>query len=304
LNNQFTNEIVDLLPIGVMVMDANLEVRMWNTWLEGHTEVSSESALNKTLAQLFPKFDNMRFEWAVTNVIQSKSPQILSQSLNHFVIPISIEHAKQHGILFMQQHVEIVPIVTTDDSVMALITVIDVTANVLRSSMLVEMVDRLEYEEFHDEIPNVYNRRYLWEWLRTQFILAENQRYDISCILLELDEVTNDTSTVLAEIAKLIRIPLRKSDLLIRYADTNFAAMLPCCHVADAVMVAEKICSLVKETAIGKFKAGEITCSMGVSVWTSCAPCTGEELLKKADRNLYKAINGGGSQVQGPLLNN
>ena len=46
----------------------------------------------------FPSLRNPRFFWAVEQVCGMRSPQILSQVLNSYLIPIPLQSANRHGL--------------------------------------------------------------------------------------------------------------------------------------------------------------------------------------------------------------
>jgi len=306
MNNLDYKSMFNHIPVGTLIVSQDFKVLFWNAWLEAHTGIMSANAIGHPFHELFQGIDTARFDWAIEKAVKSLSPQILSQPLNHFLIPIEVAHAKSHGISNMQQHVEIIPLQTESGEMVALVTIIDVTINVLHASLLVELADQLQFTDDFDPPTGLLNRKYLWKWMKSQFQLAMHQQYSISCMILEIDHVkqlVNDpsdevlASELLKELVESIRGPLRQSDLILRYDQWRLAVLLPSCEMCDAKKVANKLC---EQAAVHSFRLlpKKVTISVGVAGWSRLKPCTIEELLRNADRKLFKAKNQGGNQAQ------
>jgi len=302
-----TRRIIDQVPIGVFVVDAQRRICHWNHWLEQKTGIPRESALDQTLEQLFPGLRKPRFHAALEAVLRHGASQILSQALNHFLIPIPIPHTGRHGIPMMRQHVHIAPLRDQTGQSFAVVSLIDVTDEVIRSSRLTELTQKLEHESNRDPLTNLYNRRFMWEWLVQQLRQSSRFDYPLACIMLDLDHFkrVNDRlghavgDQVLVSFTQVVRGRLRDSDILVRYGGEEFVALLPHCPLDLAMRSAWRIVRGVAQQALAPLGMGEMTCSAGVATYTKDSPLTGEELLKLADRRLYEAKNTGRNRVAG-----
>jgi len=305
VSTEVTGNIIDQLSVGVFVLDADSRIRRWNRWLQDKTAITLGQAIGKTIEELFPEISVKRFNWAVEQVIKYRCPQVLSQILNHYIVPIQVSHGNRHGVSIMQQHVTIAPMQGESDETLAVITIIDVTENVIRSSALVEMAQKLEHASNHDALTGVYNRRFMWEWLVPELKQCVRYKHTLSCLLLDIDHfkrlndehghdkgdvVLKDFSTVVADV-------LRDSDFLIRYGGEEFVVLLPHCDLENAIVVAGRILDRMRKTEIGGMGKGEVLCSIGAASLDPNSACTGEELLKVADKRLYEAKNSGRNRV-------
>ena len=172
---------------------------------------------------------------------------------------------------------------------------------------LLESNKRLEMLSITDGLTQLYNHRYFQDELARAF--EESQRYSrpLSLAIIDLDffKKVNDTyghavgDEVLKKVASLFRESIRSTDLAARYGGEEFAVMMPETELADALVFAEKIRSLVETTPINT-QAGPINAT--VSVGLSTAPHTNvraaKELVIAADKALYRAKRSGRNQVQ------
>ncbi|MDD3517710.1 MAG: diguanylate cyclase [Chromatiales bacterium] len=298
--------ICDQLPIGVFVLDRELRVRYWNEWLGDKTGVGAERALGHRLEELFDNLRLDRFHWAAEQCIRYHIPHLLSQTLNRYLLPVQMSVADRHGLPMMQQKVSVLPIQDRHGESQALVIVQDVTESVVRSSAMAEMVQKLREVSLRDPLTDLFNRRFMWEWLEQQ--VRESARYHrfLGCLMLDIDRFKqlNDNyghqrgDDILRKFAEVVQDTLRDADILIRYGGEEFAAFLPNTTLDQALASATRILDMVRGTGMAGFRPGEVTCSIGASVFDPMAPVSAQELIELADRQLYEAKNGGRDQVR------
>ncbi len=297
-------DIVSRLPIGVFVLDVNHKIRLWNKWLVDKTSMAEQEVLGKTLSELYVGLNHHRFTWAVDHVIANRSPQILSQALNSYIIPIHVETHGPRNIEFMQQYVQIEP-VTTHGHVYAVVSVVDVTESMVRSSALADLTTKYQQESIVDPLTGLYNRRFMWGWLVPQLNLARREEASLGCIIIDIDHFKrlNDDfghdvgDKVLKSFSRLLKGGLRDSDIMVRYGGEEFVVLLPSIDLSGANGTAMRLIERLRTTALSNFKVGEISCSMGVSSFDPNDPISGEELIKFADNCLYRAKETGRNRV-------
>jgi diguanylate cyclase (GGDEF)-like protein len=207
----------------------------------------------------------------------------------------------------MQQHIHIEPLLADDGRSYAVVTVIDVTDEVLRSSVLAELAQKLEHDSNRDPLTGLYNRRFMWEWLLQQLRLCSRTQHRLSCLMVDLDyfKKVNDRyghdvgDRILKQFSEVIASQLRDADILVRYGGEEFAAFLPDCDMAQAMSTGWRFINILKHSQLTPLEKGSMTCSVGVATFHPEDPLTGEELLRLADQRLYKAKNSGRNRVVG-----
>ncbi len=290
----------DPLPIGVLVLDAHLRIRVWNRWLSEHTGIPDSRAISQRLEDLFPGFRNPRFQIAIEQVMRNAGPQILSQALHRYLIPIDLPHLARHGFGLMRQHVHI-EAHDFDGERLALVSIIDVTGSVLRTEALSDVAQRLEHDVNRDPLTGLFNRRFMWEWLEHQLRQAQRHNYPVAAMMLDVDhfKAINDHhghpvgDRVLQDLARHLSSWVRESDIVVRFGGEEFLILLPCCDQGLSRDVAERIVRQTRQCGLGGLPVGAVTCSIGVSLFDAGQTLAAPDLINLADSRLYLAKQAG-----------
>lgn len=150
-----------------------------------------------------------------------------------------------------------------------------------------------------DGLTGLYNHRHFKEQLRQEIDRAKRHQHNLSLLMMDIDyfKFYNDNhghpagDDVLRNIAELILKNLRQIDVAARYGGEEFAVILPETNNKSAIIVAEKIRSIVEETKFPKEENqpnGSLTLSIGIATFPGDSS-GGIELVDTADRRLYKA---------------
>ncbi len=160
---------------------------------------------------------------------------------------------------------------------------------------------------YTDQLTGLRNRRFLVERLQEEAEKAHRYRYPVSCLMLELDDglalrSEGDASLsddALIEIAMALRNSSRTFDILARYDDAQFAAVLPHIRLQDAIAYANKIQQEVDMAAMGD-SWGDVEPKLCFGIVTSTdgprAP-SADELLSEAMRHLLRAKSGAPNRI-------
>lgn len=161
-----------------------------------------------------------------------------------------------------------------------------------------ETIENLNKKVITDELTNVYNRRYLNERLPVDMNFAVNNNTKLSIVMLDLDyfKQINDVYShiagdiILKEISKILKSSIRKDfDWVARYGGDEFLISLPGADNAVARKIAECIREKIENKEIEyQDKKFKITASIGVYTMNS-ENLSLEELIKRADKNMYQA---------------
>ncbi|WP_133065475.1 diguanylate cyclase [Niveispirillum lacus] len=154
-----------------------------------------------------------------------------------------------------------------------------------------------------DSLTGLPNRRFLVDAGEAAIIQARRDGADLSCLMVDLDHFTaiNDRygratgDAILIRFADIVQTTLRQGDLIGRTGGEEFTILLPGAGEAGALLVAEKLRSLLESDRSDGLPA--FTTSIGVS------SLSGDDrgltdLLSRADAALYVAKGLGRNRVR------
>jgi diguanylate cyclase (GGDEF)-like protein/PAS domain S-box-containing protein len=160
---------------------------------------------------------------------------------------------------------------------------------------------RIHEEKLHsmsmlDELTGIYNRRGFFKLAEQQCSLAERNGRNLLLIFADLDDLKqiNDRhghtagDQALCEVAGVLRNTLRDSDIIARIGGDEFAALALETEVKSAPILLERLFSRLEERNSQAALSFRLSLSVGTSTFLAEAPCTVEELLTRADEEMYR----------------
>lgn len=199
-----------------------------------------------------------------------------------------------------------------DDYLIKPVSFMIIKAKIRAMERIAEMRDQLsrlnsELEALSqlDSLTHIYNRRTFNELAQQQWALAKRHQQPISALMIDVDhfKLFNDHyghpagDACLKKVTQAIKSCLhRTSDILGRYGGEEFIVLLPETDAKGAMCVAQSIGEAISALQLRHDvspTASYVTASLGGA---TCLRTTGhdlEELIKNADRALYKAKRAG-----------
>ncbi len=157
----------------------------------------------------------------------------------------------------------------------------------------------------HDPLTGLPNRRFFEEKLE-QCLSAATATHQAAVLMLDLDgfKVVNDThghavgDKALSEFARRVSLIMRADAFLARVGGDEFTIIMPnIASLDDPTNLARRIAAAVAEP----FVIENVTAEFGVGIGIAIAPNDGvhaDELVRRADRALYRAKAAGRSSVR------
>ncbi len=156
----------------------------------------------------------------------------------------------------------------------------------------------------YDALTEVGNRRLFDSSLAELQAFSMAKQKPLAIILCDIDwfKAYNDTyghqqgDQCLKAIAQTIARAVRYSDIVTRYGGEEFAILLPETSAEQAMKLAERICLAVQALKMkhkGSPTGTYVTLSCGIAVWSPDHAGHKLDLLKAADRALYRSKNQG-----------
>jgi len=197
------------------------------------------------------------------------------------------------------------PLINDQNSVTGIINVYhDIAARKKMESELSDMNLALESLASTDALTEIPNRRWITDYLDSQFADEENM---VSVILLDVDSFKsyNDDfghpagDQVLRAVGKLMEGTCRGGDRVGRYGGEEFIVVLPNTGLNEAGIVAERMRKAIENHV---WEAREVTASFGVACRDSSTTNVGQ-LVSVADIRLYSAKDLGRNRVVASATN-
>jgi len=167
--------------------------------------------------------------------------------------------------------------------------------------------EKLQRLSITDPLTGVYNRRFLYNFLKKEFERAKRYNLSLSCLMVDIDHFKNLNDTyghragdlMLKKLTAFLKKKLRKIDLVARYGGEEFVIVLPETPLKMALVGAERMRKGVEEEMQVSINGESIriTISIGVSSFTQQEKDE-ESLIRKADEALYRAKKWGRNRVE------
>lgn len=181
--------------------------------------------------------------------------------------------------------------------------VVDITERSRIAAELARANERLAHLATHDDLTGLPNQRRSLEVLHDAVALADRYGGGLAVAAIDLDhfKLVNDTwghaagDQVLVRLGELLRTGLRATDTAGRIGGEEFVVAMPATTAAEASVLMARLQYLCRR---------EVTLPDGTGLAFSCGLSehrpgdTAEDLLRRADRALYRAKDNGRDRVE------
>lgn len=173
-------------------------------------------------------------------------------------------------------------------------------------------VDGVMDVAYTDQLTGLKNHRYLMERLQEEVDKAHRHDFALSCIVIDVDEIhavsaenePAETDDLLAEVAMTLRNATRTYDVLTRYEEGTFVALLPHTPLQDAMGYATKIMDEVDATIFADPSAPtKASLSVGIVTCRNGSAAGADAIFGEAMRTLLKAKGMSTPRLAGHDLN-
>lgn len=299
-------EMVQTVDVGLVVIDEDFTVKVWNSFMESHSGVSAEAIRSTSLFEQFPDLPKEWLKQKTNTVFGLRNRSFMTWEQRPYLFKFKNYRPITGTEEFMYQNVTISPLVGLDGEVkQAVIIIYDVTDIVSNRKQLERANGELETLSRTDKLTQLFNRGFWEEQLIGEF--ERFLRYETTCsvVMLDIDHFkkVNDTyghqagDAVIVYVCELIRENLRKTDIAGRYGGEEFGVILQNTDAPAAVNFCERLRESV-EKAVVVHDGVEIkfTISLGISQ----ADKEIEDYkawLEQADTALYASKENGRNQT-------
>lgn len=186
-----------------------------------------------------------------------------------------------------------------------------------QTKALNNIIRQLRRDANHDSMTGLANRRHFGQHSQQLFQQARQNGADLACIMIDIDHFkqVNDHFShmtgdcVIVMIGELLKASVRQGDLCARFGGDEFIMLLQDCSSTEALRIAKRIRqtffqkttniikqSLEEDTSCGMSDipnvhelAGLTGLSIGIATLNKNQPDNLEQLIRMADKALYRA---------------
>ncbi|MEW6595195.1 MAG: diguanylate cyclase [Thermodesulfobacteriota bacterium] len=181
----------------------------------------------------------------------------------------------------------------------------DITARVKAEKALQESEQRYKELSIVDELTRLFNKRHFNHHLELETERAKRYHLPLSLLLMDIDNFKHHNDTyghadgdrVLARLGRIVAESIRLNDLGCRYGGEEFTVILPNTSGKDALVVAERIRARFAEEVFLPVPDQVVHKTVSVGIAEYRPDEKKEELLERADQNMYAAKQGGKNRV-------
>lgn len=161
---------------------------------------------------------------------------------------------------------------------------------------LKRMEEKLHFLSVTDELTGIYNRRGFFTLTEHLLKVAKRTKKGIHMLYVDLDGLKeiNDThghhvgDTALIALASILKGIYRESDIVARIGGDEFVVVPVGAERDTAAMIRRRLEKAIESHNAKGDKCYRLSVSCGIVFYDPAAPCSLDELLKQADKSMYK----------------
>ncbi|WP_417775891.1 diguanylate cyclase [Stutzerimonas xanthomarina] len=298
--------IVQSIDVGVVVLDREYRIDVWNTFMENRSGRLPEEARKKSFFELFPEVDEHWFRRKVENVATLGTPSFTIWEQRPYLLRFKNYQPITGLEDFMYQNTTLMPLKALNGSIEQVCLIIyDVTDVATNRRQLQAANQELQRLSSTDRLTGLFNRGHWEEMLRQDY--ARHRRYERNAALVMFDidhfKKINDSyghqagDAVIQQTAELVRQSMRDADIAGRYGGEEFVVLLPDTDSEGALTFAERLRqSIEAHEVVHDGHSIRFTVSLGIADLSE--PTSGyAQLIERADNALYSSKAAGRNQV-------
>jgi len=299
-------DLVQFLDIGLIVINCQMEIKMWNSFMTNHTAIEAHDALDKSLFSLCPDLPHDYLRRKFQSVITLQSALAITWQQRPYIFKMSNYRPITSKAEYMYQNIRIMPLMNGNAVVEHIaIAIYDVTEAARSQINFKEQNQQLKLASRIDPLTKLFNRGYWESRLEAEFKRYSRAHSSSVLVMLDIDhfKIINDTyghqggDTVLRSLGELLIKQHRITDIIGRYGGEEFGILLLDTTTEKAVTLVQNLTSeLEKSTVIHDSQEINITLSFGITEINKDFT-SHEQWIDMADRALYQSKQNGRNQA-------
>jgi len=291
-------DMVQTIEVGLVVLDRDYNIQLWNGFMENHSGVSPNSIKGDNLFETFPNLPAKWLKHKMESVFLLKNRTFISWEQRPYVFPFKNYRPVTGRADFMFQNITLLPLASLTGQITHIsIIVYDVTDIAVNKLQLKSANEQLEQLSQTDGLTQLYNRRHWQNCMEKEFDRFYRYNDAASLVMIDIDnfKLINDKyghptgDRVIQHIAYLLKQSLRETDCAGRYGGEEFAVVLSKTTAVEALHFTERLRQRIEASEVTfENRLVKFTISLGINDLDSETE-NSSSWLSGADKALYVA---------------
>ncbi len=299
-------DMLQTIDVGLVVVDRDYSVKLWNGFMANHSGLSPASVLGKNLFQLFPDIAPEWFKRKAESVFLLKNRCFCHWEQRPYLFRFKTYRPITGSAESMYQNITLIPISSADGQIDQLgIIVYDVTDTTVGKQQLRKANEQLARLSRTDSLTQLNNRGYWEEVVAQEYRRTLRSGAQACLVMFDIDNFkrVNDEyghpagDAAIRRTAQALRETVRSTDIAGRYGGEEFGIVLVETGADGALVLTERLRKAIEAMTVQHEEHKiRFTISLGV------APLQGdlsgyEQWIARADQALYQAKQAGRNRV-------
>ncbi|MGI3003282.1 sensor domain-containing diguanylate cyclase [Shewanella algae] len=291
-------DMVQTIDVGLVVLDRNYNIQLWNGFMENHSGVSPNDIKGDNLFERFPDLPANWLKQKMESVFLLKNRAFISWEQRPYVFKFRNYRPITGRAEFMFQNVTLLPLASLTGQISHIsIIIYDVTDIAINKLQLKSANERLEHLSQTDGLTQLHNRRHWQLCMQREFDRHSRYGDPASLVMFDIDHFKriNDSlghiagDRVIQHLSHILSQNLRETDCAGRYGGEEFAVVLSHTSAEDALAFAERLRTQVENSRFS-FNGQPVpfTISLGICDLNDEVE-NSDQWLANTDRALYQA---------------
>lgn len=284
------------IDVGLIVLDANYKVLVWNSFMENHSGIGPAIIKDKVLFEECPTIPEQWFRQKAESVFLLKNSAFTVWEQRPYLFKFKNYRPITGSADYMYQNITLIPLLSADNTVDHIgVLIYDVTDIAVNKIKLEKANNELAKLSKTDHLTQLNNRG-AWEgYLEKEFNRSKRSNLICSVIMFDIDHFkkVNDTyghqagDEVIRRTSALLTETMRLTDIAGRYGGEEFGVILVDTDADSALIFTERLRQKIEDELV-VYDGHEIkfTVSLGISqISKECE--TYQQWLEQSDQALY-----------------
>jgi diguanylate cyclase len=295
-------DIFRSIDVGVVIVEPDYKIRLWNSWMVNHSGISAQEILNQNLFERFPYMPEKWLKQKIDSVFKLNTRSYINWEQHPYIFHFKNYRPITGTADYMYQNVTVIPLHSGSGEVTHVgLIVYDVTDFAVSQGELESANQMLAQLSRTDKLTQLFNRGHWEERLHLEYERSKRSGQSCALVMFDIDHFkkVNDTyghqagDAVIRRTAQTLIHTIRQTDIAGRYGGEEFGVILTGTEAQTALYFTERLRKKIEEQTVS-YEGQDIkyTISLGIAE-LSADMSTYQEWLEASDTALYDAKHGG-----------